>query len=224
MRKSRLQSDLYIGRVLCWGEMYLYEENSGRKHKNANGIWQADVHLALSSLLWFLSSVPLTITIIVRVHLAARNGSPIKRGLWENSGTSEGHLLLKNRDSFVLFTQFCWINLRVGITKIWIQAGFLEFLGSYCPHTISDPFLLPPKAHVSSSFLSSLLSQFISISAFFFFEGAVKTETCYVATEGLVVHYVAHSYGCVYVFPYVWKSDLTPMVSSLRNCPLECGG
>lgn len=148
MRKSRLQSDLYIGRVLCWGEMYLYEENSGRKHKNANGIWQADVHLALSSLLWILSSLPLTITIIVRVHLAARSGSPIKRGLWENSGTSEGHLLLKNRDSFVLFTQFCWINLQVGITKIWIQAGFLESLGSYCPHTISDPFLLPPRAHV----------------------------------------------------------------------------
>lgn len=80
------------------------------------------------------------------------------------------------------------------------------------------------------SFLSSLLSQFISISAFFFFfEGAVKTETCYVATAGLVVHYVAQagfdrSYGCVYVFPCVWKSDLTSMVSSLRNCPLECGG
>lgn len=159
MKKSRLQSSRYIGRLLCGGKMYLHEENSGRKHKNANGTWLADAHLALPSLPW-LSSVPLTITTIVRAHLAARNGSPIKRGLWENSGTSEGHLLLENRDLFVLLTPFCWINLRVGTTKIWIQAGSFESPGRaswLLPflHTIPAPSILPPT--VQSIFLLFLL-------------------------------------------------------------------
>lgn len=228
MRKSRLQSSLYIGRLLCGKKMYLHEENSGRKHKNANGTWLADAHLALPSLPW-LSSAPLTITTIVRAHLAARNGSPIKRGLWENSGTSEGHLLLKNRDLFVLLTPFCWINLRAGTTKIWIQAGSFEspgrarwLLPSYHP----CPFRTFPNSpvHIPSLPPSPLSSPILSG----FWKGAVNTGSCYIAMAGLVftMHVYIHLCVCVYhahVFMCLWKPNLNPTVSFLRSCPLELG-
>lgn len=206
--------------------MYLHEENSGRKHKNANGTWLADAHLALPSLLW-LSSVPLTITTIVRAHLAARNGSPIKRGLWENSGTSEGHLLLENRDLFVLLTPFCWINLRVGTTKIWIQAGSFESPGRASwlllfLHTIPAPSILFPNSPVHiPSFPPSL-------SFLVFWKEAVNTGSCYIAMAGLV--FTMHVYihlcvcgACTCVHVCVWKPDLNPTVSFLRSCPLELG-
>lgn len=187
MRRSRLQSNLYIGGLLCGGKMYLHEENSGRKHKNANRIWLADAHLGLSSLPWLLSSAPLTITAIVGAHLAARNRSPIKRGLWENSGTSEGHLRLKNRDFFcavhsiLLNKSSGWHNKNM--SPSWPRGG----RGGFCLRTIPAPLLFSQAVHIPSPSLSPPLP-FLSLHfyLFFFWKGAVKTGSCYVAVAGLV--------------------------------------